>query len=109
MKKIVAVIFIVLASIIASGPASAESNVGQCMTYKAKTAKNGRLIPLKQVVVKAHPNDKVGSTPQLPLAMKVLNEKGTMVQVADPEDDSVIGWVSIKDLEYQDLRNCNMW
>lgn len=88
--------------------AQAANKVGQCVAQKAKVAKDGRLVPVKQVVVKASPQDKAGATPALPMAMTIKAEQGPLVQVADPENNKVIGWVPFKDLEMQDLRNCNM-
>ncbi len=55
MKKLALVVAAVL-SIDTS--AYAANHVGQCVAQKAKVGKDGRLIPVKQVVVKANPQDK---------------------------------------------------
>lgn len=107
MKKMFAVIAAAVALFINTS-AHAANHVGRCVTQKAKVGKDGRLVPVKQIVVKASPQDKAGTTPALPMAMTVKAEQGDLVQLADPENSKVIGWVIFKDLEMQALRNCNL-
>lgn len=98
---------IIIASLFVSLSAQAGNYVGQCVMPKSTVQKDGHLAT-KPIVVKASPKDKEGKVESKLWTMSIVGQEGGMVQVVEAESKKPIGWVQFKDLELQELRNCNL-
>jgi hypothetical protein len=97
-------------------PATAASNVGQCVFPKYDIQKNGNLKFKKPVPIYSAADVKSSSTTLTTLtAYSIAKESNGLVQLVEvpgtdgsnPRAGKAIGWAKLSDFSFQELRNCN--
>lgn len=105
-----------LIGILHSIPATAASNVGQCVFPKYDIQKNGSLKFKKPVPIYSAADVKSSSSILATLtAYSIARESNGLVQLVEvpgidgsnPRAGKAIGWAKLSDFIFQELRNCN--